>query len=233
MYDGATVPRFRARVNAVNNAESFLSDTAPAVEGLFGLLNGFGWKKMTAIAQMLQSPSVGNFEKSWADYTSVDVARDAIAGAILQLAYMGLKMHARPMQKAPETSEFEREINALITRSTDEDLRLKSFALPEKFSIGRLVGALPIGTVIWAARHQYNHFDDLRLAPAAEVIFNHLHQLAPRPGNGLSFNFGDKNRLYSYSIVWILGWTDRDGQAYSKYRRDMAAMLDVESRLDA
>lgn len=208
----------------MDNAKSFLESTAPATEGLFSLLNQYGWQKIRAIVDLTKSKTRNEIEEHKSKYSSVDVAREVIAGSILQIAFVAIKEYGVAQGKSPLVLEFEKQINKLI--STSPKARCTNFTFPEGFCIGRELGQLPIGLIIYAARNQYNHFYEVRLSPVNEVIFNYLNQLWPSPHNGLSFNLYDDKQFYAYSALAALGWTDsHKGLGYTAYTADMANLL--------
>ncbi len=205
---------------------AFLRETAPAAEGLFKLLNQYGWQKMRAVADRSNAKTRDEFDVKHAEFEANDVAREVIAGSVLQLAFAGLKEHSVPWLKSPEALHFERGMNSIIAELPAS--RLKQFALPDEWCVGRSIGNLPLGIVVFAGRNQYNHAGDERLRPLNEVVFNHLHVLEPSPGNGLSFDLSDGKHFQAYAVLWMLGWTDTEsGVGYPKYLRDMSEALRV------
>lgn len=111
----------------------------------------------------------------------------------------------------------------------EKNSRKKHILLPPKFCVGRELGDLPIGMVIYAARNQYNHFDEKRLSVVNEVVFNYLHIASPNPPNDLSFNLYDHRNYYCYSCLVALGWTDSENEpSYNKYKRDISAILEIK-----
>lgn len=213
----------------MENAKSYLVSTEPATEGLFKLLNKYGWQKMRSIVDIVNSKTRDALGAAKADYSSVDVARDVISGSILQIAYVAIKQYAPRRQKPESVLDFEAKINKMIADAPSA--RCKSFSLPPDFCVGRYLVELPIGLVIYAARNQYNHFDKKRLSVANEVIFDYLNLIWPEPvKNDLSFNLRNQNyRFYSYAALCALGWVDSSERlGYQAYKGDMEAILEVE-----
>jgi hypothetical protein len=213
----------------MEDAKGYLTSTAPAVEGLFKLMNQYGWGKMRVIVELTECKSRAELKKAKAAFSSKDVARDVISGSILQIAYAAIDVYAPSIQKPQKVLEFEAEINKMLTSSLKKP-RCKHFELPKAFCVGRLLGHLPIGLVIYAARNQYNHFNEDRLSVVNEVIFNYLNIIFPEPRKtGISFNLYDGMRFYSYSVLCALGWVDsRKRPAYQAYISEMAEVLKVE-----
>ena len=211
----------------MTSGATFLRQTAPAAEGLFKLLNQYGWQKLRAFADLPGSHTREEFQRRREEFEANDVAREIIAGSILQIAYTGIKEHSSPWPKSPEALAFEKGMNDINAELPTP--RVKSFLLPEEWCVGRSIGNLPLGIVVYAGRNQYNHTDEKRLSTLNGVVFDHLHVLEPRPGNGLSFDLSDGKTHRSYSVLWALGWTDTaSGVGYPKYLKDMSHALRVE-----
>ena len=205
--------------------------TAPAAEGLFRLLNEYGWQKMRAFVNLTKSKTKDELDKHKETFSSTDIAREVIAGSILQIAYFAIECHAVRKGKSQSALHFEAQINRLILENPHTRWKTKRpFALPDEFCVGRDVGDLPLGIIVFAGRNQYNHFaDERRLTVLNEVIFNHLHNMWPCPNNGVSFELYEAKRPRSYSILAALGWTDGAKElGYSAYKRDLCEVLQVE-----
>lgn len=186
----------------MENAHSYMVGTAPAAEGMFRLLNEYGWQKMRAIADITKSKTREDLERHKLEFSSTDVAREIIAGSILQIAYVAIERFAVRGEKSKNAIHFETEINRLIRENPTTRWKVKSpFSLPEGFCVGRDIGDLPLGVLVYAGRNQYNHFGEKRLTVLNEVIFNHLHNMWPTPQNGISFNLYDGRRPRSYSVL--------------------------------
>ena len=184
---------------------------------------------MRAIVDIVNSKTRQSLKIGKTNYSSVDVARDVIAGSILQIAYVAIKQYSVVSDKPASVLEFESKINALIDCSPSA--RCKHFSLPLVFCVGRHLGELPIGLVVYAARNQYNHFEEKRLSVANEIIFDYLNLLWPESVmSDLSFNLRNKkHRFYSYAALCALGWIDSSERlGYQAYKRDMEAILEVE-----
>jgi len=185
---------------------TFMESTRPAAEGLFKLLNQYGWHKMRAFVALTKSKTRSELDANNAEFGSNDIAREVIAGSILQIAYVAIAKYASPVAKSKNAVHFESEINRLIRENPGRVRLSGTFALPEKFCVGRDIGHLPLGIVVYAGRNQYNHFyDGKRMKVVNELVFNHLHAMHTEPRNGLSFDLRP-NQLFSYSILAALGW---------------------------
>ena len=212
------------------DAETFLKETAPAIEAMFKTLNRFGWDKMRAVVDAVNSKTLPEVHKHKSKFYAKDVARDVLAGAILQIAYTGIEKYGQRGRKPAGVIEFENEINAVIrtSKTTRWSKTRRLFELPKKFCVGREIGLLPIGVIVYAARNQHHHPFEERWKVENEVVFNYLHQGWPKPPNGLSFDIYDERTFYAFSVLSVLGWVPRDDHSpYEAYHSDMSAMLDV------
>lgn len=212
----------------MEDARTYLKETAPAVEGLFKLLNQYGWQKMGALVTLMNSKTRGELDANKQTLSSNDIAREVIAGSILQIAYVAIASHAEFGGKSENTLHFESEINRLASENLKRERKKDKFELPMAFCVGRDIGHLPLGIIVFAGRNQYNHFyENKRLSVTNELVFNHLHIMWPDPGNGLSFDL-TPGKLFSYSILAALGWLDTtDGLGYEAYKRDISDILQI------
>lgn len=201
-----------------------MQSTDLASRGLFELLDKYHTHKIEAFVDIFNSNDANALATHRQNYTSVDIAREVISGSILQIAYAAINDYSNPSKKSDGAIYFESEINRLIGEYSNA--RTKKLNLPNKFCVGRELGDLPIGMVIYAARNQYNHASATRLNFENEVVFNYLHSANPSPPNGLSFNLYDENNYYSYSCLVALEWNGPDG--HDKYKADMSSILDIE-----
>jgi hypothetical protein len=204
-----------------------ISDYEPALEGLFDILLQYNNFKIRTLVDIFNSKSAEELLKNQENCRSKDHARDVVSGAILQIAYMLTEEFGLSGFKSSGALHFESEINRMIGEC--ENPRHKSgkpLELPIRFCLGREIGDLPMGIVIYAARNQYVHWQDERLSVLNEVVFNHLNSIWPELPNDHSFDIYGKRRIYAYTVVWALGWTDSDeGRAIEKFKDDMASMI--------
>ncbi|MEC9267464.1 MAG: hypothetical protein VX464_15485 [Pseudomonadota bacterium] len=208
--------------------ETYLKETAPAVEAMFKALNGFNWEKMAAFVDITKARTFSDLQEHKERFYGKHVARDVLAGAILQVAYSGIEKYSKRPEKSEGVCEFERAMNDLIkdAEKSRQPRDKRPFRLPEKFCVGRSIGLLPIGVIIYAARNLHHHPFEKRWSVVNEVVFNYLHQGWPTPPNGLSFNIYDENVFYSYSVLSALGWVYRQEQtAHQAYESDLRQML--------
>lgn len=214
----------------MEDARSYMTSTAPAAEGMFKLLNQYGWQKMRAFVGITNSKTREEIERHKEAFSGTDIAREVVAGSILQIAYFGIERYAVPADKSQGALRFESEMNRLIRENPSTRWKKqRPFELPNGFCVGRDIGLLPLGILVLAGRNQYNHYSDTRLSVLNEVVFNQLHNMWPAPKHGVSFDLYEKKRPRAFSILAALGWTDsRKEMGYSAYKRDMSEVLQVE-----
>lgn len=139
------------------------------------------------------------------------IAMDALCGALLQIAFMGIRLFSENTSDVPDN------FSEIIKPSND---RKK----PVRFCIGRDVRNVPIGLIIYAGRNSYNHFDDDGdLNKTCKAVFAKLC-LSDEFGicRDPSFDLNrkeDKTRFTS-NIMSLLGWS-----AYEPFSKDMIDML--------
>lgn len=213
----------------MEDARSYLESTAPAAEALFKTLNDYGCTKMRALAEVMMIRTREGHEAFKRDFSATDIAREVISGSILQLAYFGIKQFGVFKGKSSGALHFEAEMNRLLEECSKPRLNGK-FVLPEDFCVGRDIGDLPIGMIVYAGRNQYNHHDAKRLTPVNEVVFNYLHQLWPQPDNGRSFNIYDDNNFYCWSVLCALGWVaDEKKNGYLRFKKDLIDIMQIDA----
>jgi hypothetical protein len=214
----------------MEDARSYMECTAPAAEGMFRLLNEYGWQKVRSIADLTKSKTSEELERYTSEFTSTDVAREIIAGSILQIAYFAIDRFGARSGKSKSAVHFETEINRLIRETPNTRWKKKEpFTLPERFCVGRDIGDVPLGVVVYAGRNQYNHFGEKRLGVLNEVVFNHLDNLLSSPSKEISFNLYDEKRPRSFSVLAALGWTDSSsGLGYAAYKKDLCKVMQLE-----
>jgi hypothetical protein len=214
----------------MQDAQTYIEDTRPAVEGLFKLLDQYNLQEMREFVDVMNSKTKGELEANNSNMGSKDFAREVIAGSILQIAYVAIAKYGSPGTKSTNVAKFESEINKLIKENPSKVRwkKKRAFELPSKFCVGRDLDLLPLGMVVYAGRNQYNHFfEGNRLSVENELVFNHLHALYPNPRKGLSFEIRP-NKLFSYSILAALGWIDRPNElGYVAYNKDICDVLQV------
>jgi hypothetical protein len=121
-------------------------------------------------------------------------ALGVICGSILQIAAMSIQLYSKNIMVHPT---FE----ALINKGSK----------PARYSIGREIRGVPIGLVIYAARNQYNHLDDVVLREPTITVFDclALNRSDTNQDGTIDPAFDLKNvhiSNYASNIVSLLGW---------------------------
>ncbi|MFC2019834.1 hypothetical protein ACFLU4_07830 [Chloroflexota bacterium] len=129
------------------------------------------------------------------------------AGSILQIAAMGIRYFSRN-ESIPESCKrivFAKDKTAI------------------QFCIGKELYGLPIGLIIYAARNQYNHWDDEDPYKITTNVFNMLASCFREDVfNDLAFSLGNPGiTVYANEVLFTaLGWG-----TYEKYLSEMGALL--------
>jgi hypothetical protein len=84
------------------------------------------------------------------------------------------------------------------------------------------VRGLPLGIVLYAARNQYNHWDDPKPHPITQAVFDvlalgHGYGQVRDPAFDLS---NPKLNIYSHNILALFEWT-----SYEAYEKGIRALI--------
>lgn len=144
------------------------------------------------------------------EYSGSQISRDVISGALLQIAYMALKLFAEKI----EISELPKFVKENIKENWHQSLT--------KFSHDRKVWGLPIGLLIYAARNQYNHFEERSYNNPTQSIINEICRKDP-----MTRFFLDKyeTRPISYIVIEVLGWQDH--QNFETDIKELIGIMDT------
>ena len=151
-------------------ADSFFEGSKLAVAGLFDLLKRDRAAKTRTIVGLFSDAKP--CAQKIAELKGRELSREFIAGAIFQMAYVSIERYAKSHGKSAGAEHFESEIRRLRAEAPARTRLKKDLVLPDTFCVGRDVGHLPLGVVIYAARNQFCHFADDRLTPLNELVFN-------------------------------------------------------------
>ncbi|PLW82524.1 hypothetical protein CWI75_12300 [Kineobactrum sediminis] len=91
------------------------------------------------------------------DYMAEQDAMGVLCGSLLQIAAVGVERYGR---------------NQIIPGNIYPSI--KAGSRQEKFCTGRLIRNVQLGLVIYAARNQYNHLDELELHKTSTAVMNLL-----------------------------------------------------------
>lgn len=140
-------------------------------------------------------------------YFDLKFSEGAFAGSILQIAAMGIRYFSRN-ESIPESCR------GIVPAEAKQ-------AIP--FCIGRELYGLPIGLIIYAARNQYNHWDDEYPHKITADVFAVLSRSFEEDiFNDLAFSLSNPSiTVYANEVLLIaLSWT-----TYEKYLLEMKALL--------
>ena len=150
------------------SAETYLDDTEPAVRHLFKGLDLYDNIRPPSIMQYVDDTGEVKMSKKEADdlvqasqeSIAVEFSRATLAGAILQVAYVGLKEFSINHTISPQCQAFGVEPGGKAT----------------KFCIGWTVHDIPVGLLIYSGRNQYNHWEDgWCLHKVPKKVFRHAN----------------------------------------------------------
>lgn len=137
----------------------------------------------------------------------VQVSLNAISGAILQIAFMGIKLYSRNQERP---RGFEQ-----LSLSQGQERNLI------RFGGGRLIRGVPLGLVVFLGRSQYNHLDEDRLYRLNEEICERLKQYDPLTEDFYSIASDEARLTFARNIITLLGW-----QSYEDYASDMREVME-------
>lgn len=204
----------------MDSPEKYIQQTQKAVLGLFDLLKQYIGDDMRSLVGIVKMKDAGEQRKLIDEIKAGYVAREAIAGSILQIAYMGLKRHSPGGNKIVLIKQIEAALPQAKNKAKGYD---------PAFCVGRCVGDIPIGLLIYAGRNQYSHQDERCLAPKNKLIFKYLDSLfKDQYKNNITFDLYDPKAFnYAYSILAAMTWLPYHKQPnpYELYEKDMRDML--------
>jgi hypothetical protein len=140
-------------------------------------------------------------------YFDLKFSEGAFAGSILQIAAMSIRYFSRN-ESIPDSC---REI---VTATSKQAIQ---------FCIGKKLYGLPIGLIIYAARNQYNHWDEELPHEITTNVFRVLSRsFQENMFADLAFSLSNPSiTVYANEVLLVaLGWT-----TYEKYVSEMEALL--------
>ena len=165
------------------------------------------WKESLERWYKEMGPEIAKSLEKQREYSGYSFSQATLAGAILQIASMGISLFSK---------------NSEVPESCRDFVSPKSKHV--KFCIGRIVSRLPIGVIVLAARNQYNHWDDPKPHDLTVAVFD---RIANASGKYTDPTFDLKNRspnTYSHNVVSLLKWTD-----YDAYLADAKALFGTDA----
>lgn len=209
--------------------EDYFINTDCAIKSLFDMLSEYEKNRFSKVINFIinvqnnkvQLSDIKNYKT---EFNSIIFSKHIIAGSILQIAYMAIKIYSKNKTKSLFLQMAEQYINQY-----NKDDSKRKFCFDKKFCIGKIVEDIPMGLIIYTGRNQYNHMNDVveKMSLENKNILNDLSELYPIKINDFNLDVKDKtNLLFAYSILDILGWTPHTSKnPYEKYKQDMIEAL--------
>lgn len=161
-----------------------------------------------------------------AEASAEQAACEMLAGSLIVLSHKIIDLYGVQQEKGEGALHFENEINRIVSENPGSRIK-NNFEMPFKFCLGRDVGDLPLGIIVYGARNQYCHFgEERRLNPINELVFNHLQQLYDDAG-WLNFDAKDGGRILSSTATAALHWTAGGADGSTGFERFCEDMADV------
>jgi hypothetical protein len=145
------------------------------------------------------------------------VSQNAIAGAIIQIAFMGIKLHSSN-ETVPSGWEG---VGSRLRPGLAHQLKC--------FGVGRLVwGEVPLGLVVYAARNQYHHHDE---APSNALVKEVLGRIRDYRRESLTFKdvppFDADPRVVASHLLRLVGW-----DSFAQLQRDLTEAVAADQLHD-
>ena len=206
------------KVTAPRTADEYLAQTEHAVKHSYAGLDSC-WRYYEQALQHWDVSQVGQpmtpekkaaldrYLESAGKYFDLKLSEAMFAGAILQVAYMAIRLYSSN-EAVPASC------SALIRASHKS-------AIP--FCVGRERHGIPIGLIVYAARNQYNHWDDAEPHEVTANVFNALSVAFDQNMlSDLAFELSNPtiNVYASEVLLGALRW-----KSYDTYLAEMKAML--------
>lgn len=135
-----------------------------------------------------------------------------LCGAVLQLAAKGIECYSMNTQIPEGWESF-----------------ISSGSKPVPFCIGRLVGGVPLGLVVYAARNQHTHFEDQNLREPNVEVFRRLAmdhgygKGSKKPIVHTAFHLGTEGiNSFAANVTALIRW-----RSLKEYESDMRQMLGI------
>lgn len=208
----------------MNIADEYINDSCLAVSKLMKALSLFEQEIMNSIAGMTKTSDPKEQTNQVKNIFSQFIPRDAIAGAMLQIAFMSMRHFPKIGSKNETVVFLEEQVKDTIRRA---------YSYPISYCVGREIIGIPIGLLIFAARNQYNHQDEPadRIQYYNRIIFESLDRSFGKIGTtGLGFDlYSEKPTMFAYSVVMLLGWTYtvQAPDPISTFRDDLKSIMEM------
>lgn len=205
------------KINAPNNPEDYFRETEHAVKHFYAGLDscwlyyqeGLQHWDVSQVSQPMtaeRNAALNRYLESAGKYFDLKFSEAMFAGAILQVAYMAIRLYSR-------NTVIPASCAVLVASSKNSAIQ---------FCIGQERHGVPIGLIVYAARNQYNHWDEkphdtprkVFGALSASVEHNVLADLAFELSNPTI------NVYASEVLLLALGW-----RSYDTYLAEMKSLL--------
>jgi hypothetical protein len=209
------------KVNAPKNLCEYFRDTEHAARHLYAGLDscwsyyqqaGEHWD-ISQVGQPMTTErraAVDHYLHLAGQYFNLKLSEAVFAGAILQLAYTAVRLYSR-------NSTIPQESVALVHPSR------KTRKTAVQFCIGPVRHGVQTGLIVFAARNQYNHWDEEEALQPTKAIFNALSAAFREDmWADLAFELSNPtiNSYASEILLTALGW-----RTYNTYVAGVSAML--------
>ena len=141
------------------------------------------------------------------EYSQQSFAMATLCGAVLQVAAKAIECYST---------------NTVVSAKAKAIIDVSKPAIP--FCIGREIRGMPIGLIIYAGRNQHTHYNEEKLDPVNQAIFDHL-AVVPRHSNLKDPAMDLANQLldsHAGNVTFILGW-----RSYEAYASDLHSLLET------
>ena len=198
------------------SAKKYLKETEPAVKHMFDALKHYiklnprrqEGSRRNGNAQA-RKEVIKYLDRS-IDATGLDMAKATLCGAIVHVAYSGIKQYSK---------------NGTIHSSCGEP-EIPAGNDNARFYVGREIHGIPMGLIVYAAREQFNHWEKGTPSdPTAKGVFEHLR--AVRKKNIwqdliYELDWPVKRPVSHHVLLQELNW-----QTYEDYLTDMQQALSL------
>lgn len=206
------------KITATGEPSKYLRQTEHAVKHYYSGLNSC-WSyyqralehwDISQIGQPMtpeKSVALDQYLQLAGQYFDLKFSEAMFAGAILQVAYMGVRLFSRNTVIPANCTAFFRSSN----RS----------AIP--FCIGEERHGIPTGLIVYAARNQYNHWDDDQPHEVTQGVFRALSAaFYQNMFSDLAFDLCNPTiNVYANEVLLVaLGWN-----SYDRYLTEMKSLL--------
>lgn len=208
---------------------NYINDSCLAVSKLMKALSSFEQEVLNSLGGIINTSNPKEQTNQVKNIFSQFIPREAIAGAILQIAFMGMRHFPKAGVKNETVLFLEERISGM------DPSRKKSYSYLINYCVGREIVGIPVGLLIFAARNQYNHQDlpANRLTYYNRIIFEVLDYSFGNIGStGLGFDlYSDKPTMFAYSVIMLLGWTYtvQTPEPIETFRNDLKSIMGMNS----